>query len=73
MEAALEELRLGRPILVTDDADRENEGDLIFAAESATAETLAFVVEGGVDGPSGEGFLGARRVGTSKMDVWSSI
>jgi len=44
VEAALEELKAGRPILVTDDADRENEGDLIFAAESATAETLAFVV-----------------------------
>ena len=44
VEAAIEALRLGQPVIVTDDADRENEGDLIFAAETATAETLAFVV-----------------------------
>lgn len=41
---ALEELRAGRPVIVVDDADRENEGDLIVAAELATAETVAFVV-----------------------------
>jgi len=41
--AALEELKRGRPVVVTDDADRENEGDLILAAESATPEALAFV------------------------------
>ncbi|EGB11708.1 hypothetical protein AURANDRAFT_20787 [Aureococcus anophagefferens] len=37
-------MRRGEPVVVTDDADRENEGDLIFAAETATAETLAFTV-----------------------------
>ena len=34
----------GRPVVVVDDADRENEGDLIFAAEFATPELLAFTV-----------------------------
>src|SRR4051794_8207901 len=41
---AIEEIRAGRPVIVVDDAGRENEGDLIFAAEKATAETLAFTV-----------------------------
>ena len=36
IEEALEELRAGNMILVTDDPDRENEGDLICAAEFAT-------------------------------------
>jgi 3,4-dihydroxy 2-butanone 4-phosphate synthase/GTP cyclohydrolase II len=34
----------GRPVIVVDDADRENEGDLIFAAEKATPELVAFMV-----------------------------
>jgi 3,4-dihydroxy 2-butanone 4-phosphate synthase/GTP cyclohydrolase II len=42
--AALEDLRSGRPVIVVDDADRENEGDLILAAELTTPETMAFVV-----------------------------
>ena len=36
IEEALEDLRQGKLILVTDDEDRENEGDLICAAEFAT-------------------------------------
>ena len=40
VEEALEELRNGKIILVTDDPDRENEGDFICAAEFATTETL---------------------------------
>ena len=36
VEEALEELRRGRIVLVTDDPDRENEGDMICAAEFAT-------------------------------------
>jgi 3,4-dihydroxy 2-butanone 4-phosphate synthase / GTP cyclohydrolase II len=40
----LDELRAGRPIIVVDDEDRENEGDLVFAAEHATAELLAFTI-----------------------------
>src|SRR5262249_55543450 len=34
----------GRPVIVVDDEDRENEGDLIFAAERATPELVAFMV-----------------------------
>ncbi|MCW2856502.1 MAG: bifunctional 3,4-dihydroxy-2-butanone 4-phosphate synthase/GTP cyclohydrolase [Marmoricola sp.] len=44
VEAALSELRLGRGVVVFDDNDRENEGDLIFAAESITPEQMAFVI-----------------------------
>jgi 3,4-dihydroxy 2-butanone 4-phosphate synthase / GTP cyclohydrolase II len=40
----LDELRAGRPIIVVDDEDRENEGDLVFAAEAATTELLAFTI-----------------------------
>ena len=40
---ALEALRRGEIILVTDDEDRENEGDLICAAEFATAENINFM------------------------------
>ncbi|QNG50391.1 bifunctional 3,4-dihydroxy-2-butanone-4-phosphate synthase/GTP cyclohydrolase II [Pseudonocardia petroleophila] len=42
--AALAELRRGRMVLVVDDEDRENEGDLVAAAELATPEMLAFVI-----------------------------
>ncbi|WP_328686014.1 3,4-dihydroxy-2-butanone-4-phosphate synthase [Streptomyces sp. NBC_01261] len=41
---AVDDLRAGRPVIVVDDADRENEGDLVMAAEFATAEALAFFV-----------------------------
>ena len=41
---AVEQLRSGRPVIVLDDADRENEGDLVMAAEFATAETIGFYV-----------------------------
>ena len=40
VEEALEDLRNGRVILVTDDEDRENEGDMICAAEFATTENV---------------------------------
>lgn len=43
IEEALEELRNGKVILVTDDEDRENEGDLICAAEFATTENINFM------------------------------
>ena len=43
VEEALEELRQGKIILVTDDPDRENEGDMICAAEFATQENLNFM------------------------------
>ena len=43
VEEALDDLRNGRIILVTDDQDRENEGDFICAAEFATTENINFM------------------------------
>ena len=43
IEEALDELRNGRIILVTDDPDRENEGDMICAAEFATQANVNFM------------------------------
>ncbi len=43
VEEALEELKNGRIILVTDDADRENEGDFICAAQHATTANINFM------------------------------
>ncbi len=43
IEEALEELKKGHMILVTDDPDRENEGDLICAAQFATTENINFM------------------------------
>jgi 3,4-dihydroxy 2-butanone 4-phosphate synthase/GTP cyclohydrolase II len=44
VEAAIAEIAAGRPVVVVDDEDRENEGDLIFAASKATPELLAFTI-----------------------------
>lgn len=44
VEAALEALRAGQGVLVTDDEQRENEGDLIFAAQSLTREQVAMLI-----------------------------
>ena len=41
--AAIEQIKQGKIIVVTDDEDRENEGDLIMAAEFATPETIGFI------------------------------
>ena len=43
IEEALQDLRDGKVILVTDDPDRENEGDFICAAEFATQENINFM------------------------------
>lgn len=43
IEEALEDLKQGKIILVTDDPDRENEGDFICAAEFATTENINFM------------------------------
>ena len=43
VEEALEELRAGKIILVTDDPDRENEGDMICAGEFATQDNINFM------------------------------
>lgn len=42
--AAIEAVRQGQHIVVVDDETRENEGDLILAAELATKESIAFMV-----------------------------
>ncbi|HKE64898.1 MAG TPA: bifunctional 3,4-dihydroxy-2-butanone-4-phosphate synthase/GTP cyclohydrolase II [Micromonosporaceae bacterium] len=44
IEQAIADIATGRPVIVVDDEDRENEGDLIFAAELATPELVAFMV-----------------------------
>jgi 3,4-dihydroxy 2-butanone 4-phosphate synthase/GTP cyclohydrolase II len=41
---AVDDMRRGRIVIVVDDADRENEGDLIMAAEKVTPESIAFIV-----------------------------
>jgi 3,4-dihydroxy 2-butanone 4-phosphate synthase/GTP cyclohydrolase II len=44
IEDAITAIKSGRPVVVVDDEDRENEGDLIFASELATPELVAFMV-----------------------------
>lgn len=44
VDEAVEEIRQGRMIIVTDDPGRENEADLIIAAEFATTEAINFMV-----------------------------
>ncbi len=44
VETAVAEIAAGRPVVVVDDEDRENEGDIIFAAVHATPALLAFTV-----------------------------
>ena len=43
IEEALEDLKAGKIILVTDDPDRENEGDMICAAQYASQENINFM------------------------------
>jgi 3,4-dihydroxy 2-butanone 4-phosphate synthase/GTP cyclohydrolase II len=44
VEDAIAAIAAGRPVIVADDADRENEGDIVFAAEDATTELMAFTI-----------------------------
>src|SRR5947199_4144176 len=44
IDRAIADVAAGRPVIVVDDEDRENEGDLIFAAARATPELVAFMV-----------------------------
>lgn len=50
IDEAVRQLSAGRPVIVVDDENRENEGDLIMAAELATAEAIGFFIRytGGV-------------------------
>lgn len=47
IEDVLAEIRAGRMVIVTDDADRENEGDLVMAAEKVTPEAVNFMARHG--------------------------
>lgn len=47
IEDVLADIRLGKLVVVTDDADRENEGDLVLAAEKVTPEAVNFMVTHG--------------------------
>jgi 3,4-dihydroxy 2-butanone 4-phosphate synthase/GTP cyclohydrolase II len=47
IEEAVEDIRQGRIILVVDDEDRENEGDLVMAADKATPEAVNFMAKFG--------------------------
>jgi 3,4-dihydroxy 2-butanone 4-phosphate synthase / GTP cyclohydrolase II len=44
VDRAIKDIAEGRPVVVVDDADRENEGDIILAASMATPELLAFMI-----------------------------
>jgi len=44
IETAIAQLRAGKPVIVTDSADRENEGDVVMAAELVTTEWLAWTI-----------------------------
>src|SRR5690348_15264021 len=44
VERAIADIGAGKPVIVIDDEDRENEGDLIFAAQLATPDLVAFMV-----------------------------
>jgi 3,4-dihydroxy 2-butanone 4-phosphate synthase/GTP cyclohydrolase II len=45
VELAMEDLRAGRPIILVDDEDRENEGDIVYAAERTTPEAINFMAK----------------------------
>ncbi|WP_010118451.1 bifunctional 3,4-dihydroxy-2-butanone-4-phosphate synthase/GTP cyclohydrolase II [Corynebacterium nuruki] len=45
VEDAIADIAAGKAVVVVDDEDRENEGDIIFAAEKATPELVAFTVQ----------------------------
>ena len=44
IEQALEDIKNGRMVIVVDDEDRENEGDLVMAASHVTPESMNFMV-----------------------------
>ena len=47
VEEALEEMRQGRIVIIVDDEDRENEGDLAIAAEKVTPEAINYMARYG--------------------------
>ena len=72
VEEALEDLKKGKLILVTDDEDRENEGDLICAAEFATTENVNFMAthaKGLICMPMGEEIIKKLQIKSQQMAV----
>jgi 3,4-dihydroxy 2-butanone 4-phosphate synthase/GTP cyclohydrolase II len=68
VEAILADIRAGKMVIVTDDADRENEGDLVCAAHGATAEVVNFMARFGrglICTPLSEEY--AQRLGLTSM------
>ncbi len=47
IEEILADVRAGKPVIIVDDEDRENEGDLVIAAECASAENINFMAKDG--------------------------
>ncbi len=47
IESAIQDIRAGGMVILVDDEDRENEGDLVIAAEHVTPESIAFMAEHG--------------------------
>ena len=45
IEEILEDIKVGKPVVILDDEERENEGDVIFAAEHATTENVNFMAK----------------------------
>ena len=45
IEEIIEDLKAGKPVIIVDDESRENEGDLVVAAEFATRETINFIIK----------------------------
>ena len=47
IEDAIADIAAGKPVVVVDDADRENEGDLVMAASKVDTKTMAFTIRAG--------------------------
>ena len=45
IDEVIEDLKVGKPVIIVDDESRENEGDLVIAAEFATRETINFIIK----------------------------
>ena len=43
IESAIEDIRAGKMVIIVDDEDRENEGDLVMAAEKVTPDAINFM------------------------------
>ena len=68
IEEVIEDLKVGKPVIIVDDESRENEGDLVIAAEFATRESINFIIKearGLLCTPMLESDL--RRLGISQM------